>query len=69
MYERCRPETKAAMINFVDVFAGSDGCVDFFNLSCFIDDIDDKAQNGDDAAQQLIDVVLRFNRLIGVVQK
>lgn len=49
-----------------DCMAGADGGISFAYLKSFLEDFDEKAENGDKAAQQLVDVMSRFSRLITV---
>ena len=61
-----RTETKEALDNIMDVLSGKDGGISFICLMAFLRDIDSRAAAGDMAAEQVIDVMLRFNRLIEV---
>jgi hypothetical protein len=64
-----RPETKASRDNIMDVFAGADGGVDFINFNCFLEEFDKRAANGDKDAEEILQVVHRFNRLLNVAKK
>jgi hypothetical protein len=47
----------------VDVFACSDGCVDFVKFRFAILDIEERAKVGDTHASQLVDILTKFRRL------
>ncbi len=48
----------------IDVFVGSDGGVAFVKLRFFLEDLEKQAVDGDASAQQIIEVVKQFDRLI-----
>jgi hypothetical protein len=61
-------ETKEALDNITDTMSGGDGGVRFFYTKVFIEDMDLRADQGDKAAKQLIELVIHFSRLINVSQ-
>lgn len=48
----------------VDLFSGGDGAVGYVQLRTFLDVMAERADNGDKAAVDVLDVVYRFNKLI-----
>ena len=59
-------DLKAAMDDILDVMAGADGGVGFMRLCVFINGMDERAKKGDEAAQQVLEQVRRFRRLINI---
>ena len=62
-------ETRIAFSNILNTMGSVDGGARFVRLKCFIEDFDKKAQLGDEHAQQIIDVMKRFSRLINFANK
>jgi hypothetical protein len=50
-------------------FSGEDGGVSFAKLRCLLADFEKRAENGDDAAEQILLVVHRFAKLIQIAQQ
>lgn len=50
-------------------FSGEDGGVSFVKLRQFLADFEKRAENGDDAAEQILLVVHRFAKLIQIAQQ
>ncbi len=66
---KLREESKAAFLNILDTITGADGGVRFVYFKSLIEEMDKRAEAGDADAQKLIDVMMRFSRLIDVAQK
>jgi len=62
-----KPATEEALINIMDCVAGADGGMSFINLRGLIEDMD--SRDGDAGAEQIVEVVKRFSRLIEVANK
>lgn len=63
------PITEKAFQNILDCFTGADGGIAFINTKLLIEEIDKRAEEqtpDGHAASQVIDVVLRFSKLIDV---
>lgn len=58
-----RPEIESDLLAIMAVFSGEDGG-GFMSLRNFIEAMDARAVNGDRAADQVLDVVRRFAKLI-----
>ena len=58
-----KPATEEALINIMDCVAGADGGMSFINLKMMIEDMDSRDEEG---AEQIIEVVKRFSRLIDI---
>ncbi len=67
MLEKCRQETKEAMDNILSIFGAEDGGGKFYRLYCKIEELDVMAQEGDQAADELIFLCRKFSRFIDVV--
>lgn len=52
-----------------DVFSGADGAVAYFKFRCLCEDMEKKADAGDEGAKQICDVVYHFQKLIDVASK
>ena len=64
-----RDKTEKAFKLIMDTMSGSDGGVSFVQTKAFLEDLDHRAENGDDKAEQLITmVVIPFSRLILVAK-
>jgi hypothetical protein len=59
-----RPKTEKAVRTALDCFSGADGGVTFMLFRILIENLDAKAAAGDAAAQQLIDLIYRYAKLI-----
>ncbi len=66
---KLRDQSKAAFQNILDTMTGADGGVRFLYFKVLIEEMDKRASEGDADAQTLIDVMIRFSRLIDVSQK
>lgn len=64
-----RQETKIALFNILDTMTGADGGVRFIYLRNLVEEMDRRAEGGDNDAKSIIDVVMRFSRLIDVAVK
>jgi hypothetical protein len=64
-----RRETKEHFTNILDSITGADGGARFINYKEFVEVMDDRAQKGDLAAEQIIELVKQFSRLINTSQK
>ena len=62
-----KPDTDKALINIMDCIGGADGAVSFINLRTLIEDMD--SREDDEGAQQIVEVVKRFSRLIDIANK
>ena len=62
-------KTKHALDNILDTMSGGDGGVRFVYFKAFIEEFDKRAENGDKDAQSVVDVMVRFSRLIDVAKK
>lgn len=60
------PKTPVQQVleRIVNVFAGYDGGVSFVKLRFFLEDLERQANDGDKPAQQIIEVVNQFDRLL-----
>jgi hypothetical protein len=56
--------TKAAMDNILDTFAGADGGVKFTRVLFAIRKLDEQAVAGNKDAQEIINLVVKFSRLL-----
>lgn len=61
-----RAKDKAAFLNIVDVIGAADGGVDLCIFKAFLEDFSKKAENGDESAAELLEIMLRFSKLIDV---
>jgi hypothetical protein len=59
--------TKASLQRILDCMSGSD--TSYVSLMWVLDDLDEQAANGDQAATELVNVVHKFARLIDVSEK
>lgn len=59
-------DLKVAVDDIMDVMAGADGGVSFARFCMFINSLDEKSKRGDRAAQQVLEQVRRFHRLVKV---
>jgi hypothetical protein len=64
-----RHHTKSCLDNIVDTCTGDDGGIKFINLRSLIEHLDTKASEGDQAAEEVINVVKRFSNLINAANK
>lgn len=62
-----RPETKTALSNILDCFSGADAS--FYKLMLLCIELDKKAADGDIAAIQVLDCVIKLDRLIDIANK
>lgn len=61
-------KTKKALDNILDCFGGADGGASFVRLKWFLEDLDER-QETDPVAEQILEVMFRFSRLIDVANK
>lgn len=61
---KLRPATLRHVDNIMDTFAGADGGGKFVCFRILIEEMDRQAGTGDVAAQKIVDVVMRFSRLL-----
>ncbi len=66
---KLREKSNAAFQNILDTMTGSDGGVRFVYFKALIEEIDKLAEEGDADAATLIEVMMRFSRMIDVAQK
>lgn len=66
-----RDKTNQSFDNILSVFSGEDGGVQFYKFKCFIEDMDNRASQPlyDKAAQQIINQLHIFNRMIMISQR
>jgi hypothetical protein len=64
-----RTYTKNCLDNITDTFTGADGGISFIKLKSLVEAMDQKAETGDIAAEQLIGILIKFNNLIKVANK
>jgi hypothetical protein len=64
-----REETRRDFADILATFSGADGGVDFVRLRALIEDMDQQATQGVETAEQVIQVMRRFARLIVVARK
>jgi hypothetical protein len=62
-----RKEKQEAFQNIVDCFTGEDGGVKFAFVKKRFDEIDKTAIEGDKASQEIMEIMVRFSRLINVL--
>jgi hypothetical protein len=62
------PALKKELDNIMDVFTGADGGGDFCKLRFALEAFEANVQTGNEAAQQIIDVVVRFSKLLDIVK-
>jgi hypothetical protein len=60
------PEANKLLDRLLDVFGGADGGGDFVQLRNFLNDMAKRADGGDESAEKLMLVALRFGRLVDV---
>ena len=60
------PSTKKAFDNIIDVIACTDCGPDLINTKCFIEELDRQAELGDKPSQEILNVVLRFSKLLDI---
>jgi len=54
----------------VNTFTGSDGGASFVSLKSFVEELDNRASNGDTQADEILDVTIgRMFRLIALAEK
>jgi hypothetical protein len=59
-------DLKVTVDKIMDVFTGADGGVDFSKFCLFINAMDERAVKGDKAAQQVLEQLRRFHRLVNI---
>lgn len=64
-----RALTQQSFNNILDTMTGADGAVRFIRFKVLIEDLDDKAKEGDEAAEQLIVLMKRFSKLIDIANE
>lgn len=64
-----RPETEACIHRILDVFTGADGGGSFMDFRTFVETMDQRASEGDKAAEELISIVRRFSRLLDTAER
>jgi hypothetical protein len=67
--EELRPELREAVVNIMDCFSGADGGASFHQLRLMLGDMDRMAATGDEPAEEIVEMVLRFSRLISAAKK
>ena len=67
--EEMRDRTAAAFHAIVDTFTGADGGVSFQQTRVLIEEMDKRAKSGDQAAGEIIEIMLRFSRVITAAAK
>ena len=63
------PALNNAFEEITDCFTGTDGGIGFVKLQRLIEDMNRQADTGDKAAEQIINFVHQFSRLIKVANK
>lgn len=61
------PELKQHLYNIVDTFTGADGAIRFTKFKFGIEALESQAAAGDTDAEQIVEVVVRFSRLIDAI--
>jgi hypothetical protein len=61
-------ELESAFNNIMDTFSGGNNTA-FIHLLFLLQSLDFQANNGDNTAQELLNLVIRFSRFIDVAQK
>ena len=61
-------KTQKAFDNLLDTFSGADGGIRFVRFSGFLQELDLRASNGDQAAKELVNMVHCMSRLIDIAQ-
>ena len=69
MNPEMRLATEQAFKHIMDTFTGTDGGVEFVMFKEFIHNFDARAAGGDKAAEELIQLLIRFNRMIIIANK
>lgn len=64
-----RSETKLAMENVLDTFTGADGGGHFMSFRHLIEDMESKVKAGDQAAEDVIKILLRFSKLLDTAKR
>jgi hypothetical protein len=64
-----RQETKEAIDNILDCMTGEDGGAKFALFLGGLREMDDRAENGDLQAEMVIQIVLRFSKLVDVLSR
>jgi hypothetical protein len=64
-----RAKTKESHDVIMDVIGGSNGGVDFVHYLNFLNVMDDRAAKGDKAAEQVVDIMVKYSRLIQLALK
>ena len=60
------PELKQSFNNIMDCFTGADGGVAFVQLRYLLEDMDERARQGDEHAVAVLQTVYHMDRLIKV---
>lgn len=66
MLEGVTPEVKSSLDNILSTFGGEDGGLAFVAFYSLVEQLDKQWNDGDDAAGQLLDIIIKFNRLIEI---
>jgi hypothetical protein len=68
LIENSPKEVQDAMTNILDVFGGGDGGGSFYKFCCLINSLSENLNNPEQAesAKQLLDIILKFDKLIEV---
>lgn len=61
-----REKVQAAFDNILDTMGGADGGMKFMKLMMAIRQLDEQAEKGDKAAEQVIRVIIQFSKLIDI---
>lgn len=64
-----RPETQKAFDNILDCMSGSDGGVKFALFLGGLREMDNRAANGDPQAEEIINIMFHFNKLVDVLSR
>jgi hypothetical protein len=62
-------DLRVTVDDIMDVFAGADGGVTFVQFCVFINRMDEMAKKGDKQAQQVLEDIRRFRRLLNIIAK
>jgi len=62
-------QLKKSVRKIMDMFTGADGGVNYVHFKVLLEAMEQKALSGDKAAEQIIELIYRFERLIDVSNK
>lgn len=62
-----RPATQKAFTDIIEAFSSAN--MEFFNLMALLRQMDKQAAEGDKGAEQILDIMFKFHKLIQVANK